>query len=72
MQSTDRYIILSTSSNQPAVIKATNALEDAGIPVMVQHLFQQPSDDSQYQLMVPDRYSTRASTVIAPHLTVHG
>ena len=67
----DRYIILSTSSHQSGVIKATDALEDAGIPVMVQHVVNQ-TDNSQYRVMVPDRFSNRASTVIRPHLQSAG
>ena len=69
MHGTDRYIIVTTSSQQAGVIKATDALEDAGIPVMVQHILKHSSaEQRQYRVMVPDRYSTRASQVIAPYL----
>lgn len=68
MSSLDRYILVSTSSLQASVIRATNALEDAGIPVMVQHVFVDAEDSSQFRVMVPDRFSNRANELIAPHL----
>lgn len=71
MQSRDRYIIVTTSSQQSSVIRATDALEDAGIPVMVQHVSTQASDVSHhFRVMVPDRFSRRASQVVAAHLVL--
>lgn len=64
----ERFVVVSTTSERTQIIKATNALESIGIPVIVQHSFKQTEKEANgdFRLMVPDHFSSSASQVIKP------
>jgi len=70
MNEIDQYIVLSTVSEQLGALRATDVLEDAGIPVMVEHILASRTQSKQkrFKVMVPDRYSQKANQLIAPLL----
>lgn len=58
----DRYVVLTTIFEQVLANKTCEALEDAGIPVMLEHR-EVVSDDgraSNYRVLVPSQYTQTA------------
>ena len=58
----DRYVVLTTTTEQNLAKKTCEALEDAGIPVMLEHreIVDGADRASGYRLLVPFQFRQRA------------
>ena len=62
----DRYQVLTTTTKQPFVNRASEALERAGIPLMVEHVEVNEDGGSAigFRVLVPDQYTQSAMRLI--------
>ena len=62
----DHYILLTRISEQPLANKACAALENAGIPVMLEHVEVKSGATraSSYRLFVPSQFTQTAQRVV--------
>jgi hypothetical protein len=62
----DQYLVLTTTTEQPLATKACDALEDAGIPLLLEHIEMANGRErsSGYRLLVPSRFSQRARRLV--------
>ncbi|MBN8549407.1 MAG: hypothetical protein J0M12_08845 [Deltaproteobacteria bacterium] len=62
----DHYILLTRISEQPLANKACAALENAGIPVMLEHVEVKSGATraSSYRLFVPSQFTQSAQRVV--------
>ena len=69
----DRFLVLTTTTDQPLANKACEALEDAGIPVMLEHIeiLSGKTRASGYRLLVPSQFTHTAMKVIDATSVAH-
>jgi hypothetical protein len=62
----DQYLVLTTTTEQPLATRACDALEDAGIPLLLEHIEMSSGKHkaSGYRLLVPSRFSQRARRLV--------
>lgn len=63
----DHYVLLTRISDQPLANKACAALEDAGIPVMLEHVevTSGATRASSYRLFVPSQFTQTAQRLVS-------
>jgi hypothetical protein len=62
----ERYQVLTTTAEQPFVNKASEMLEDAGIPIMVEHvkIAEKSGVSNGFNILVPRQYQQSAKRLI--------
>lgn len=62
----DRFLVLTTTTERPFANKACALLEDAGIPVMMEHveITQGNCRASGFKLLVPSQYTQTAMRLV--------
>ena len=72
----DRYVVLTTIFEQVLANKTCEALEDAGIPVMLEHreVVNDGERASNYRVLVPSQFTQtamRLAKLTSGHLRLH-
>ena len=69
----DNYLVLTTTTEQPLANRACEALEDAGIPLMLEHIHVKSGNKRApgYRLLVPSSFSQRAQKLILKASALH-
>ena len=69
----DDYVLVSRITEQPLANRACAALEDAGIPVMMEHveIKNGPTRASSFRLLVPSQFTQTAQKVVNNASTVY-
>ena len=62
----ERFMVLTTTTEQPFVTRATELLEEAGIPVMIEHVEIMDSKNRAlgYRVLVPRQYTQYAMQLV--------
>lgn len=62
----DRFLVLTTTTEQPLANKTCAVLEDAGIPVMLEHveITHGETRASGYKLLVPSQFTQTAMRLV--------
>ncbi|MBX7143872.1 MAG: DUF2007 domain-containing protein [Oligoflexia bacterium] len=69
----DQYLVLTTTTDQPLANSACALLEEAGIPLMLEHveLSRGARRACGYRLLVPQRYSHKAQRLVFKASSAH-